>query len=94
MSRSEWINSLFLKLIIFTSFYLFYFRQIFFLNRTHIYYTSNSPNSTAKLLFDPSVSLEGLENFVIDHAADRLCWIADLKFGDALSKYLLLILIN
>ncbi|XP_044009929.1 uncharacterized protein LOC122853494 [Aphidius gifuensis] len=59
-------------------------KQIFFSNGTHIFYTSNSPNSTAKLLFDSSVKLEGLENFVIDYATDKLCWIADLKSWDAL----------
>ncbi|KAF7993899.1 hypothetical protein HCN44_011168 [Aphidius gifuensis] len=58
-------------------------KEIFFSNSSHLFYTSTSPNSTAKLLFSSSAQLDWVEDFAIDYATDKLCWVVD-EFGDSL----------
>ncbi|KAF7992168.1 hypothetical protein HCN44_001493 [Aphidius gifuensis] len=53
--------------------------EIFFSDKTNIWYTSTLPNSTANLLFSSSTddtweNLFGVFDFVIDYAHDRLWW--------------------
>ncbi|KAF7998242.1 hypothetical protein HCN44_009640 [Aphidius gifuensis] len=54
-------------------------RKIFFSSIEHFWYASNSPNSTANLLFSSEVSFQFIIDFTIDYITDKLCWIERLN---------------
>ncbi|XP_044006101.1 uncharacterized protein LOC122851119 [Aphidius gifuensis] len=69
--------------------------EIFFSDKTNIWYTSTLPNSTANLLFSSSTddtweNLFGVFDFVIDYAHDRLWW----NDVTTLCKYFLFLLLT